>query len=136
MKPRKVQPIIDDLIGCFCLLSIGLAAPFVPDELDNLALLLCLFLVLAGISVWLWRGRLSEADKREMKRDETDERSLMVLERATWLSSEMEHWLLIGLFFLFSLPLSRPDIAYVFYWIIIARRFLLVAARWWMNRKY
>jgi len=136
MKPKKVQPFIDDLMGCFCLMACGLVAPFVPDELGDFALPLALFLVVAGVSVWLWRRRMPETDKRDMKRNETDERSLMVVERASWLSGEIEHWLLIGLFFLFGLPLSRPDVAYVFYWVIIVRRFLFVAARWWVNRKY
>jgi len=136
MKPKKAHPITDDLISCFCLLGCGLAAPFIPDELDDLALPLALLLFVVYRFVLWRRRRMPEADKRDMERSETDERSLMVVERASWLSGEIEHWLLIGLFFLFGLPLSRPDIAYVFAWVIIVRRFLFVAARWWVNREY
>jgi len=136
MKPKKAHPITDDLIGCFCLLVCGLAAPFIPDELEDLAVPLALLLFAFYRFVLWWRRRMPEADKRDMERSETDERSLMVLERAAWLSSEMEHWLLLGLFFYFGAILLREDIAYVFAWVIIARRFLFVAARWWVNRKY
>ncbi len=136
MKPKKVQPITDDLMGCFCILVCGLVAPFIPEELGSFARPLALLLIVVYISLRLQRRRLSEADKRDMKRNETDERSLMILERAAWLSSEMEHWLLVGLFALFGLVLSRMDIAYTLFWVIIVRRFLFVAARWWVNRKY
>jgi len=136
VKPKKVQSITSDLMGCFCILVCGLAAPFIPDELGSFACPLALLLIVAYISMRLQRRRLSEADKRDMKRNETDERSLMILERAAWLSSEMEQWLLIGLFALFGLALSRMDIAYTIYWVIIVRRFLFVAARWWVDREY
>ncbi len=136
MKPKKVQPITDDLMGCFCILICGLAAPFIPERLENFALPLALLLLIVSIPLWVRRRRMPEADKRDMKRNETDERSLMILERAAWLSSMMEDWLLVGLFFIFGLLLSRRDVAYALYWILIVRRFLFVAVRWWVNRKY
>ena len=137
MNPRKARPLIDDLISCFCLVLIGLSgAPFIPDWL--LSFKLPLILALCAAAFWLeWkRRRLPEADKQDMKRGEQDERNLMILDRACWLSSQIEDWALLALFVLCGACLHNRVLAYAFYWVLIARKFLFFAARWWLNRKY
>lgn len=136
MSSKKVQPLIDDLLSGLCILCCGLTAPFISDEWNRFSFPLIAFILAAWMFLSWRRERLSEEEKRDVKRGESDERNLMVREKAAWLSSQLEYWLLIALFFIFGIVLDRYDIAFVFYWILIVRWFLFLAARWWMNRKY
>lgn len=136
MNKQTVNPLFDDFVHLVMLLALGLNYPFVPGWLRSCAIPLMLIVLAVSIFVEWKRERLSQEEKRDMERAETDERNLMIREKAAWQWTRVEYWLMIGAFCVISIVFDRVDIAYTVYWILIIRWFGLLATRWWLNRKY
>ncbi len=136
MNAKTVNPLFDDFLHLVILLALGLNYPFVPGWLRSCSLPLLLIVLAVSIFTEWKRKHLSQEEKRDMERAETDERNLMVREKAARFCQQVEFWLMLGAFWFSGAILRRHDIAYVFYWLMIIHWFLMLAARWWMNRKY
>ena len=71
-----------------------------------------------------------------MKRAETDERNLMVWEKAAWLWARLEFWLMLGAFWAIGAFWVRPVIAFTVLGLAVVHWFGMLASRWWVGRKY
>lgn len=135
MNTETVNPLLDDFLRVGVLLALGLNFSPVPGWLHACSLPL-LFLIL-GVNIFLdWkRKRLPQEEQQDMKRAETDERNLMIREKAAWQWTRVEYWL-TGAFCAISVGFDRSDIAFTVYWVLVIRWFGLLVTRWWLNRKY
>lgn len=135
MNTEIVNPLFDDFLRVGVLLALGLNFSPVPGWLHACSLPL-LFLIL-GVNMFLdWkRKRLPQEEQQDRKRAETDERNLMIREKAAWQWTRVEYWL-TGAFCAISVGFDRSDIAFTVYWVLVIRWFGLLVTRWWLNRKY
>ena len=135
MNTETVNPLLDDFLRVGVLLALGLNFSPVPGWLHACSLPL-LFLIL-GVNMFLdWkRKRLPQEEQQDRKRAETDERNLMIREKAAWQWTRVEYWL-TGAFCAISVGFDRSDIAFTVYWVLVIRWFGLLVTRWWLNRKY
>lgn len=135
MNTETVNPLFDDFLRVGVLLALGLNFSPVPGWLHACSLPL-LFLIL-GVNIFLdWkRKRLPQEEQQDMKRAETDERNLMIREKAAWQWTRVEYWL-TGAFCAISVGFDRSDIAFTVYWVLVIHWFGLLVTRWWLNRKY
>lgn len=136
MNTETVNPLFDDFLRVTVLVALGLNNSFVPGWLRACSLPLLLIGLAVSIFVEWKRKRLPQEEQQDMKRAETDERNLMIREKAAWLWTRIEFWLMIGAFWVLGAVSHREDIAYTAYWIMVIHWFGLIAARWWLNRKY
>ena len=136
MNKGRVNPLFDDLLDTGLLVAIGLNSSFVPDWLSACTIPLWLIILAALIFVRWKRKSLPREEQQDLKRAETDERNLMIREKAAWMWIRVEYWLMLGMFWAVGVIFHRSDIAYTIYWISIIHWFGLVAARWWLSRKY
>lgn len=136
MNTETVNPLFDDFLRVIVLVALGLNNSVVPGWLRACALPL-LFLIL-GVSIFVdWkRRRLPQEEQRDRERAETDERNLMIREKAAWKWTSIEYWLMCGSFWVIGVVFHRSDIAYTVYWVFVIHWLGLIAARWWLNRKY
>lgn len=120
---------------CITLLAVGVSnAPFIPRNLQRrLFPFILLALVLNLIVSLCYQSRRS---KKEIKREQKDERNQMILEKSVWYCRQAEDWILLGLFTVFAMGLHMYEIAYTLYWVMIGRSILSFGIRWWLNRKY
>lgn len=136
MNTETVNPLFDDFLRIGVLLALGLNNSIVPDWLHACSLPL-MFLILAVELFVEWRRKcLPQEEQQDRKRAETDERNLMIREKAAWKWTSIEYWLMCGAFWVFGVILNRMDIAYTVYWVFVVHWFGLLATRWWLNRKY
>lgn len=136
MNTKTVNPLFDDFLRVTVLVALGLNNSVVPDWLHACAL--PLLLLILGVTIFLdWkRKRLPQEEQRDRKRAETDERNLMLREKAAWLWTRIEFWLMLGAFWVLGVVFRREDIAYTAYWIMVIHWLGLLVTRWWLNRKY
>lgn len=136
MNTETVNPLFDDFLRVIVLVALGLNNSVVPGWLHACALPLLLIVLAVNIFLDRKRKRLPQEEQRDRERAETDERNLMLREKAAWLWTRIEFWLMIGAFWVLGVVFHREDIAYTAYWIMVIHWFGLIAARWWLNRKY
>lgn len=136
MNTETVNPLFDDFLRVIILVALGLNNSVVPGWLHACSLPLLLILLAASIFVDWRRKRLPQEEQRDMKRAETDERNLLIREKAAWQWTRWEYWLTIGAFCVVNVGFNRSDIAFTIYWILVIHWLGLLAARWWLNRKY
>lgn len=136
MNTEIVNPLFDDFLRVGVLLALGLNFSPVPGWLHTCSLPL-LFLIL-GVNMFLdWkRKRLPQEEQQDRKRAETDERNLMIREKAAWQWTRVEYWLMCGASWVIGAVFHRRDIAYTVYWVMVIHWFGLLVTRWWLNRKY
>ena len=136
MNTETVNPLFDDFLRVIILVALGLNNSVVPGWLHACSLPLLLIVLAVSIFEDWKRRRLPQEEQRDRERAETDERNLMLREKAAWLWTRIEFWLMIGAFWVLGVVFHREDIAYTAYWIMVIHWFGLIAARWWLNRKY
>lgn len=136
MNTETINPLFDDFLRVGVLLALGLNFSPVPGWLHACSLPL-LFLIL-GVNIFLdWkRKRLPQEEQQDWKRAETDERNLMIREKAAWQWTRVEYWLMFGASWVIGAVFHRRDIAYTVYWVMVIHWFGLLVTRWWLNRKY
>lgn len=131
-----VNPLFDDFIHVGTFLALGLNFSSVPDWLHACSLPLLFFLLAIEIAAEWRRSRLPQEEKRDRERAETDERNLMIREKAAWRWTQMEYWLMVGAFWVIGVVLHRIDIANTIYWVFMVHWVGLLVTRWWLGRKY
>lgn len=136
MNTETVNPLFDDFLRVIILVALGLNNSVVPGWLHACSLPLLLIVLAVSIFVDWKRKRLPQEEQRDRERAETDERNLMLREKAAWLWTRIEFWLMIGAFWVLGVVFHREDIAYTAYWIMVIHWLGLLAARWWLNRQY
>lgn len=136
MNTETVNPLLDDFLRVTVLVALGLNNSVVPGWLHACSLPLLLIVLAVNIFLDRKRKRLPQEEQRDRERAETDERNLMLREKAAWLWTRIEFWLTIGAFWVLGVVFDREDIAYTAYWIMVIHWLGLLAARWWLNRKY
>lgn len=136
MNTETVNPLFDDFLRVIILVALGLNNSVVPGWLHACSLPLLLIVLAVSIFVDWKRRRLPQEEQRDRERAETDERNLMLREKAAWLWTRIEFWLMIGAFWVLGVVFHREDIAYTAYWIMVIHWLGLLAARWWLNRQY
>lgn len=136
MNKKIVEPLSDDFLRVGTLLAIALNGSPMPDWMRACSLPLLFLLLAVYLFLWWRRKRLPQEEQQDMKRAETDERNLMVREKAAWQWTRVEFWLMLGAFWAIGVVFHREDIAYAVYWVMVIHWFGLVATRWWLNRKY
>ncbi|NBI67563.1 hypothetical protein D1646_12220 [Pseudoflavonifractor sp. 60] len=122
-------------LNCAVILFVGIiSAPFIPGELRmKLAPFVLLGCVLVLCLNFFYEQKRGRAD---IQREQRDERSQMILERAVWYCRQIEDRGLLILFCIVGLCFQRYEIAYTLYWFIIGRSLLTFAIRWWLERRY
>lgn len=136
MNTEIVNPLFDDFLRVGVLLALGLNFSPVPGWLHACSLPL-LFLILAVELFVEWRRkRLPQEEQRDRERAITDERNLMIREKAAWKWTGIEYWLMLVAFWVIGVVFHRFDIAYALYWCLVIHWLGLLATRWWLNRKY
>ena len=87
----------------------------------------------------LWRmyqdKRMTPEDRREAKREKSDERSQMIQDRAMRNSWWLENAVLLVALVVF-LVRGQPEIYCMLYVVLVARELLCTTMRWWLERKY
>lgn len=136
MNTETVNPLFDDFLRVIVLVALGLNNSIVPGWLHACSLPLLLIVLAVSIFVELKRKRLPQEEQRDRERAETDERNLMLREKAAWLWTRIEFWLMLGAFWVLGVVFHREDIAYTVYWVMVIHWFGLLVTRWWLNRKY
>lgn len=136
MNTETVNPLFDDFLRITVLVALGLNNSFVPGWLHTCALPLLLVVLAVWIFLGWKRKRLSQEEQRDRERAATDERNLMLREKAAWLWTRVEFWLMLGAFWVLGVVFHRVDIAYTVYWVMVIHWFGLLVTRWWLNRKY
>lgn len=136
MNTETVNPLFDDFLRVIVLVALGLNNSVVPGWLHACAL--PLLLLILGVSIFVdWkRRRLPQEEQRDRERAETDERNLMIREKAAWKWTSIEYWLMCGAFWVIGVVFHCSDIAYTVYWVFVIHWLGLLATRWWLNRKY
>ncbi len=98
-----------------------------------------LLLVIAVTLLELWRmyqdKRMTPEDRREAKREKSDERSQMIQDRAMRNSWWLENAVLLVALVVF-LVRGQPEIYCMLYVVLVARELLCTTMRWWLERKY
>ncbi|USF27399.1 hypothetical protein N510_002345 [Firmicutes bacterium ASF500] len=136
MNAKTVNPLFEDFLRGTGLLAVVLSNPSMPVWLRFCAIPLLLFDLAASIFVGWKRGRLPQEEQLDMKRAETDERNLMVREKAAWLWTRLEFWLMLGAFWAIGVFWVRPVIAFTVLGLAVVHWFGMLASRWWVGRKY
>ena len=91
MNTETVNPLLDDFLRVGVLLALGLNFSPVPGWLHACSLPL-LFLILAVELFVEWRRkRLPQEEQRDRERAITDERNLMIREKAAWKWTSIEY---------------------------------------------
>lgn len=127
--------LFDQGMSCVILLVLGISnTSFVPPALrGGLDSVLLLIMILVALTVLSHEAARS---KKDIQREQKDERNQMILERAVWYCRQAEDWILLGLYAMFTLFLHKYEVANVILWILTGRSLLSFAIRWWLNRKY
>lgn len=141
MKLLKSNAMQDDLIrlGSMLGLSIYLVTKAGAGQWEkNMAVTgLWLVIITALLGFWqIWRDkRMTPEERREAKRETSDERSRMIQGKAMQYSWEIEDALLIIALIVFVFR-NQPAVYSVLYVILAARELVCIAIRWWLERKY
>ena len=141
-KLKESRAMQDDLISCVTIL--GFSIFYIPDHLEleswhrtimTVGLLFCI----AEMILRLWRlrrnKRMTPEEQREAKRENSDERSRMILDKATKYCWSIEDALLLIGFVVFVFR-EQPTVYSVLYAVLAVRILACTALRWWLDRKY
>lgn len=141
-KLRESKAMQNDLISCMTILGMGIF--YISDHLELepwhwTIMTVGVVLSIAGMTLRLWRlrrnDRMTPEEQREAKRENSDERSRMIVDKATKYCWNIEDGLLlVGLVvFVFW---NRPAVYSVLYAVLTVRVLVCTALRWWLERKY
>ena len=132
----RTHTLFDQGLSCIILLVLGIynTAPFIPPSLRR-TLEPFLFPVLVLVLLVNWY-HASKHSKEDIRREQRDERSQMILEKSVWYCHQAESGILLGLYAIFTLPLHEYETAGILLWVLIGRNLLAFSIRWWLNRKY
>ena len=141
-KLKESRAMQDDLISCVTIL--GFSIFYISDHLElepwhrtimTVGLLFCI----AEMILRLWRlrrnKRMTPEEQREAKRENSDERSRMILDKATKYCWSIEDALLLIGFVVFVFR-EQPTVYSVLYAVLAVRILACTALRWWLDRKY
>lgn len=150
MKQRRGKPSRLQWIMSLVLILAGLlfSLPVFPEELRR-SLPQALFVPGFVVLLVLWRQKekyddLPLEERKELDRENRDERNRMIYEKTAWCCWQGETILLIAAFFLMVLFMDKVDflkqlrsrdmnLIFLLYWL---RILIFELARWWMNQKY
>ena len=141
MKLLRNRAMQDDFIRCVSMVGLGVYFAAGSDAGRGQKGLACAgllaIIVTSLLSLWKlrWDERMTPEEKREAKREQNDERSRMIQDRAMRNCWGLEDALLLiaTLVFLFR---SRRDVYIPLYLVLTCRELVCIALRWWLERKY
>ena len=141
-KLKESKAMQDDLISCMTILGYGIFivpnhSKLEPWHRGIMAMGVVLFIAALALRLWRLRqnDRMTPEEQREAKRENSDERSRMILDKATKYCWNIEDGLLlVGLVvFVFW---NKPAVYSVLYVVLAIRVLTCTALRWWLERKY
>lgn len=141
-KLRESKAMQDDLISCMTILGYGIfivpnRSKLEPWHRGIMAMGVVLFIAALALRLWRLRrnDRMTPEEQREAKRENSDERSRMIVDKATKYCWNIEDGLLlVGLVvFVFW---NRPAVYSVLYAVLTVRVLVCTTIRWWLERKY
>lgn len=140
-KLRESKAMQDDLIRCVSMVGFGIyfaAFSGVSQWQRNLAIAgLVSIIVMSLLELWQIQRNthMTPEEKRTAQRENSDERSQMIQDRAMRDCWSLEDALLI-IAILVCVFRGRLDVCGVLYPILAIRELACVALRWWLERKY
>lgn len=141
-KLKESRAMQDDLISCVTIL--GFSIFYISDHLElepwhRTIMTVGLVFCIAEMILRLWRlrrnKRMTPEEQREAKRENSDERSRMILDKATKYCWSIEDALLLIGFVVFVFR-EQPTVYSVLYAVLAVRILACTALRWWLDRKY
>ena len=141
-KLKESRAMQDDLISCVTIL--GFSIFYISDHLElepwhRTIMTVGLVFCIAEMILRLWRlrrnKRMTPEEQREAKRENSDERSRMILDKATKYCWSIEDALLLIAFVVFVFR-EPPAVYSVLYAVLAVRILACTALRWWLDRKY
>lgn len=141
-KLKESRAMQDDLISCVTIL--GFSIFYISDHLElepwhRTIMTVGLVFCIAEMILRLWRlrrnKRMTPEEQREAKRENSDKRSRMILDKATKYCWSIEDALLLIGFVVFVFR-EQPAVYSVLYAVLAVRILACTALRWWLDRKY